>query len=185
LLLTANTNNHCRIYVSADGAGNRWSEGAVITSQSGGNTCLAVVGDDRLVVITPANNRLHAWPVTLRAAGAPPAPSTTPPPTAVEVGAGPSISVSWSAPASAENVARYRVTPHLIAAGNPETEVYPYATIETADAATEIDLGRVLSIGGRYRFTVTAVDREGRISQAAESAETVVGIGPSAAVPSR
>jgi len=66
------------------------------------------------------------------------------------------------------------VTPVLLAptSENTETEIYPYAPVETPDAATtSLELGRKLSIGGRYRFEVVAVDREGRLSAAATSVE--------------
>jgi len=186
VLLTAHTNNHCRLYVSPDGSGRRWSDAAVVTSQSGGNTSMAAVGDDRLVVITPANNRLHAWPITIRTGpiqtnAKRPAAAAIGPPSHVEVAPGPAVRVAWRAPQSAADVVRYRVTPHLVAAQNPDTEVETYATIETTTADTHIDLGRVLSIGGRYRFSVAAVDRDGHVSPPAESGEAVVGLAAPAA----
>jgi dienelactone hydrolase len=181
VLLTAHTNNHCRLYISPDGTGRRWSDAYVVTSQSGGNTSLAAVGGDRLVVVTPANNRLHGWPITVRPAGQRAPASALAPPTDVKVAAGPSVRVSWSAPQDRQTVARYRITPQLIAAANPDTEAYNYATIETSDAATHLELGRVLSIGGSYQFRVEAVDRDGRISLPAESAEAVVGLAAPAA----
>jgi hypothetical protein len=181
VLLTAHTSDHCRVYVSPDGSGKTWSDAFVVTSQSGGNTSMAVTGDDRLVVITPANNRLHAWAVTIRDADKEKAAVAIGPPSQVEVAAGSAVRVSWRAPESAAEVVRYRVTPQLVAASNPDTEVERYAAIETAGPVTQIDLGRVLSIGGRYRFKVEAVDRQGRVSATAESAETVVGLSAPAA----
>jgi hypothetical protein len=58
---------------------------------------------------------------------------------------------------------------------NKDTEIHPYVPIRTRDAATQLELGRVLSIGGTYRVEVAAVDRDGRISPTASSAELVVG----------
>jgi pimeloyl-ACP methyl ester carboxylesterase len=170
-LLTAHSKNHCRLYVSVDGSGREWSGGHIITSQSGGNAGMTVTGPDSLLIVTPANRRIDAWRVTLRPDG----PETSPvaAPSMVTV-SGAKVQVSWQAPADASQVARYRVTPVLIApaAANVETEVYPYAPLETPDAATtSLELGRKLSFGGRYRFEVAAVDRAGRLSPVAASGE--------------
>jgi len=180
VLLTAHSNNHCRVYYSHDGSGRQWSEGYVVTSQTGGNTCMAAVGVDQLVVVTPANGRLYGWPVTLRARSQSPQ-STIAAPTNVSVVDGPKVRLAWTAPTAAENVVRYRITPQLMAASNPETEPCRYATIDTDDGATHFDFGRILSIGGRYRFTVAAVDREGRESVAAQCQETTIGVTPAKA----
>jgi hypothetical protein len=59
-LLTAHTKNHCRLYLSADGNG---SKAHVLASLRGGNAGMTSVGNDSLVVITPANRRIDAWRV--------------------------------------------------------------------------------------------------------------------------
>jgi hypothetical protein len=69
------------------------------------------------------------------------------------------------------------VTPVLIkpSADNKDTEVYPYASIRTRDASTQLELGRVLSLGGTYRIEVAAVDRDDRVSPTASSTEITAG----------
>jgi hypothetical protein len=57
-----------------------------------------------------------------------------------------------------------------------DMEIYPYAPIATCDAVTQLDLDRVLPVGGTYRFEVAAVDCGGHRSAAAASAEVTVGI---------
>jgi hypothetical protein len=78
--------------------------------------------------------------------------------------------LSWSGSA-----AGYRVTPVLIkpGAGYTDTEIYPHAVIQTT--ATKLDLSRQLVMGGSYRFEIASVDREGRVSAVASSADVVVG----------
>jgi hypothetical protein len=175
VLLTAHTKNHCRIYVSHDGTGREWSEAFIITSQSGGNTSMTCTGPDKLLIFTPANGRIQCWHVTI-AKDVPAAKAPLPAPANVTV-AGAKVSVSWKAPADAASVLHYIVTPVLIkpSADNKDTEIYPYAPICTRDAATRLELGRVLSLGGTYRIEVAAVDRDGHISPAASSAELVAG----------
>ena len=160
-LLTAHSKNHCRLYLSADGNGREWSKAHVLTSLSGGNAGMTSVGNDSLVVITPANRRIDAWRVAIR------------PPRAVaqNVAAPADIKfakgvLSWSG--SAES---YRVTPVLIkaAAGYEDTEVLPHASIATSNQ--KLDLSRQLLIGATYVFEVSAVDAEGRVSTPARSAE--------------
>ena len=181
VLLTAHSRNHCRIHVSPDGAGRQWSEAFVITSQSGGNTSMVGVGPDKLLVFTPANGRINSWEVTITAPHAAAAKGAAASPTDVRVASsGAAVRLSWSAPAGAGETDHYLVTPVFIrpSEANPETEVCRYASIKTRDAATQLDLGRVLSLGGTYRFEVAAVDREGRRSAAASCAEMVVGPKP-------
>ncbi|MBI5686595.1 MAG: exo-alpha-sialidase [Verrucomicrobia bacterium] len=175
VLLTAHTKNHCRIYLSLDGTGREWSDGIIITSQGGGNTSMICTGPDKLLIFTPANGRIHCWHVTV-AKGAPAVKSPLPAPTNITV-AGTKVNVFWKPPANAATVSHYLVTPVLIApsADNKDTEIYPYAPIRTRDATTQLELGRVLSIGGTYQFDVAAVDRDGRVSPTASSAELVVG----------
>jgi hypothetical protein len=178
VLLTAHTKNHCRIYLSHDGTGREWSDGFIITSQSGGNTSMVCTGPDKLLVFTPANGRIQCWHVTITK-NAPTAKASLAAATNVTV-TGAKVSVSWKAPADAASVSHYLVTPILLkpSADNKDTEIYPYAPIQTRDDGTQLELGRVLSIGGTYRIEVAAVDRDGRTSAAASSAEVVAGISP-------
>ncbi|MCX6910083.1 MAG: exo-alpha-sialidase [Verrucomicrobia bacterium] len=175
VLLTAHTKNHCRLYLSHDGTGREWSDGFIITSQGGGNTSMIATGPDKLLVFTPANGRIQCWHVTITR-NAPTAKSALPAPSNITV-TGTNVRVSWKAPADAGSVSHYLVIPILIKpfADNKDTEIYSYAPIHTRDAATQLELGRVLSIGGTYRIKVAAVDRDGRISPAASSAEVVAG----------
>jgi hypothetical protein len=174
-LLTAHSKNHCRLYVSSDGRGRSWSEGFIVTSQSGGNAALTAVNRDTLLVATPANGRIDSWRVTLRPEPRPVSPIGVPAKVTVDPA---TVRVAWQAPAGATPPARYRITPVMIAppSASPDTEIFPYVPIETADAsALELDLGRKLSIGGRYRVEVAAMDRDGGIGATATSAEFVVG----------
>ena len=84
VLLTAHSKNHCRIYLSRDGTGRQWSDAYVITSQGGGNTSMACLGSDKLLVFTPANGRICSWPVTVTKNDAP-AKGTAASPTNVRV----------------------------------------------------------------------------------------------------
>lgn len=173
VLLTAHTKNHCRVYVSADGTGREWSEAFVITSQGGGNTSMICTGPDKLLIFTPANGHIQCWQVTITK-NASAVKSALPAPTNVSV-SGASVRVSWRGCADA---AHYLIAPVLIkpSESNKDTELYPYAPIRTRDAATQLELGRVLSIGGTYRIEVAAVDRDGRVSPTASSAEVVAGV---------
>lgn len=174
-LLTAHSKNHCRLYVSPDGCGRTWGEGHIVTSQSGGNAALTVVDRDTLLVATPANGRIDSWRVRLRPGDRPISKVGSPPNVRVDPAM---MRVSWQAPAESGQVARYRITPVMIAPPpeNTDTEIFPYAPIETADAsALELDLGRKLSIGGRYRVKIAAVDHDGMIGAATVSDEFVAG----------
>ena len=172
VLLTAHSKNHCRLYVSADGSGHFWSEGRIVTSQSGGNAGMTVTGNDSLLVITPASRRIDSWRVTVRPDAL--VASTTPGPGNVTYNKG---RLSWTAPADAANIARYQITPILIkpSATNTEAEIYPHVPIQIRDASPSLDLGDMLSMGGTYRFEVAAVDREGRVSTGSTSGEIVAG----------
>ncbi len=178
VLLTAHSKNHCRIYLSHDGTGREWSDGFIITSQGGGNTSMISIGRDQLLVFAPASACIQCWQVTI-ARNAPSVKNSLPPPTDVTAG-GTNMSVSWKPSAGAANVAHYLITPILIkpSEANKETEIFPYAPIQTCDADTQLELGRMFSIGGTYRFEVAAVSRDGGISPTATSAEVVVGIPP-------
>ena len=178
VLLTAHSKNHCRIHLSHDGTGREWSDGFVITSQGGGNTSMISIGPDQLLVFTPASACIQCWQVTITK-NVPAVKGSLPPPTNVTVG-GTNVRVSWKPSAGAANVAHYLITPILIkpSEANKETEILPYAPIQTHDASTQVELGRMFSIGGTYRFEVAAVDRDGFISPTATSTEVVVGIPP-------
>lgn len=164
-LLTAHSRNHCRLYLSADGTGREWSDAHIITSQSGGNAGMTVTGPDSLLVITPANRRIHAWRVTVRRETEARAGLAAPEKISFAKGV-----LAWTPSAGAQ---AYRVTPVLVrpAAGSAETEVHPHASIQTPDSTPRLDLGRQLLIGGTYIFEVAAVDGEGRVSHPAVSPE--------------
>lgn len=179
LLLTAHTKNHCRLYLSPDGSGQTWDQGIVLTSQSGGNAGITVTGPDSVLVTSPANRRIDAWRVTFRPDPGPPSPAVAAP-AAVTV-SGTEARVRWTPPADPSPAVRYRVTPVLLAPppGNPDLEILPYAPVETPDAATaDLVLGRKLAPGARYRVEVSTVDRGGRLSPPALSAEFTAGAAP-------
>ena len=58
---TALSRNHCRVYLSADGSGRKWSRAFVISSLTGGNVGAAVAGPDKLTLTSPANRRIDSW----------------------------------------------------------------------------------------------------------------------------
>lgn len=181
VLVTALSKNHCRVYVSPDGTGRQWSDGFVVTSQSGGNTGSVCVGDDKLLIVTPASERLLAWQVTVAknrtgdaSQAAPPGPANV-----RAICRGLSTQVAWDAPPGPAKADHYLVTPILVKPPecySQDMEIYPYAPIATRDAATQLSLDRVLPVGGTYRFEVAAVNRDGRRSAVASSAEVSVGI---------
>lgn len=125
---------------------------------------MTVTGEDSLVVITPANRRIDAWRVKI---GVPSVMTKDmAAPTAITFAKG---VLSWSGSAVS-----YRVTPVLIKTptGYDDTEIHPHAVIQTA--ATQLDISRQLLIGGSYRFEISAMDREGRVSTATGRAEFVM-----------
>ncbi len=65
-LLTSHTKLGCRLYLSRDGTGREWSSGHMIVQQAGGNTSMVAVGAGKLLVFTPATNRIHCWAVNVR-----------------------------------------------------------------------------------------------------------------------
>ena len=162
-LVTAHTKNHCRLYLSADGNGREWSPAQVLSSQSGGNAGMTVTGKDSLLVISPANKRIDAWRVTLRATSVIADSVAAPKDIAFTKG-----TLTWSS-----NAAANEVTPVLIekAAGYDDTEILPHAPIRVD--GTKLDLGRQLLIGATYVFEVRAVDREGNVSPPARSGKFV------------
>ena len=176
VLLTAHSKDHCRVYVSADGAGRQWSDGYIVTSQSGGNTSMVAIGSDKLLVITPATGRIAAWEVTVAKDRPVAGTAAVPAPTGIKVvSRGASARLSWLAPVDAVQVSHYLVTPVLLkpADNNQDMEVYPYLSIQTRDAVTQLELGKLLAPGATYRFEVAAVDHQGRISLAASSGEVI------------
>lgn len=162
-LLTAHSKNHCRLYLSADGNGREWGAAHVLTSQSGGNAGMTMAGKDSLVVISPANRRIDAWRVSIRAPSA--VANEQAPPTDITFAKG---VLSWSGSA-----ASYRVRPVLItaAAGYEDTEILRHATIATPDR--RLDLARQLLMNATYAFEVSSVDREGQVSSSVRSADFV------------
>lgn len=159
VLLTAHTKNHCRLYVSHDGSGRKWSEGLVVTSQSGGNTSMVGIDNDSVLVFTPASGCIHAWRARIPARAAT-AHGTR---SAAEkiVFDGKNRILSWQAPAAAAAVSHFLVTPILVSLppGNLDTDIYPYAAILVPGEKTQLDLSRVLLPGAEYRFQVLVVSR--------------------------
>ena len=162
---TALSRNHCRVYLSADGTGRKWSDPFVISSQTGGNVGVAIAGKDKLILTTPANRRVDAW--QLRVGPKPRRSKSLSPPTNLQFKKG---TLSWTPTPAAVS---YRVTPVLIKPGDlyPTTLVMPCAAIQTRDDSPQLNLGRQLLLGSLYAFEVAAVDAEGRISAAARSEE--------------
>ncbi|MGZ0170210.1 MAG: M14-type cytosolic carboxypeptidase [Planctomycetales bacterium] len=164
-LTTALGRNHCRVYLSADGAGRNWSRAFVISSLTGGNVGAAIAGEDKLIMTTPANRRIDAWHLRV-------GPELLPaeslyPPTNLKFKDG---TLTWTASSGA---VAYRVTPVLIKPGDlyPTTLIMPYAAIQTSDDSPSLNLRRQLLLGSIYAFEVTAVDAKGRVSPAALSQE--------------
>ena len=164
-LLTAHSKNHCRLYLSADGNGREWSHAHVLTSLSGGNAGMTIAGKDSLVVVSPANGRIDAWRVSIRAPSAVAQDLAAPTNAVMRKG-----TLSWQAVAGAVG---YRVTPVLVkpSAAFSEAEVLPQATLETQ--ANKIDLSRQLLPASIYRFEIHAVDREGRMSPPLRTADSL------------
>jgi hypothetical protein len=162
---TALSRNHCRVYLSADGTGRKWSDAFVISSQTGGNVGVAISGKDKLILTTPANRRVDAW--QLRVGPKPLRSESLSPPTNLKFKKG---TLSWTESPAA---VAYRVTPVLIKPGElyPTTRIMPCAAIQTPDATPQLNLGRQLLLGSLYAFEVTAIDAKGRISAAARSQE--------------
>ena len=164
-LTTALSRNHCRVYLSADGTGHKWSRAFVISSLTGGNVGVAVAGEDKLIMTSPANRRIDAWP--LRVGPEPLPASNLDSPSNLKFKDG---TLTWTA---SPNAVAYRVTPVLIKPGDlwPTTLIQPYAAIQTPDDSCSLDLRRQLLLGSSYTFEVTAVDAKGRVSSAARSQE--------------
>ena len=162
---TALSRNHCRVYLSADGKGRKWSRAFVISSQTGGNVGVAIAGEDKLVMTTPANRRIDAW--HLRVGPKPMRSESLNPPTNLKFKDG---TLTWTASPGA---VAYRVTPVLIKTGDlyPTTMVMPCAAIQTPDDSPKLNLGRQLLLGSIYAFEITAVDAKRRVSLAARSQE--------------
>jgi hypothetical protein len=125
---TALSRNHCRVYLSANGTGRKWSDAFVISSQTGGNVGVAIAGKDKLILTTPANRRIDAWQLTI---GPKPVRSESlNPPTNLKFKKG---TLSWTESPAA---VAYRVTPVLIKPGElyPTTRIMPCAAIQTLNA---------------------------------------------------
>jgi len=157
---TALSRNHCRVYLSSDGTGRKWSRAFVISSQTGGNVGVSIAGDDRLIMTTPANRRIDAW--HLRVGPRPTQSESLNPPTNLNFKDG---TLTWTATPGAVS---YRVTPRLIKAGAlyPTTLAMSCAAIQTSDDSPALHLGRQLLLGSIYAFEITAVDAKGRVSPA-------------------
>ena len=162
-LTTALSRNHCRLYLSADGTGRKWSRAFVISSLTGGNVGAAVVGPNRLILTSPANRRIDAW--HLRVSPEPLPADNLESPTYLTFTKG---TLTWKA---SPDAAAYRVTPILIKPGSlwPTTQIQPCAAIETPRDKCSLNLRRQLLPGSIYAFEVEAVDAKGRVSPAARS----------------
>ena len=160
---TALSRNHCRVYLSHDGTGRKWSRTFVISSQTGGNVGAAIAGKDKLILTTPANRRIDAW--QLRVGPKPVPTESLNPPTNLNFEKG---TLTWTPSA---NAVAYRVTPVLIKPGPlyPTTLVLPYAAIHTPDNSPNLNLGRQLLLGSTYAFDIAAIDAKGRASPAMRS----------------
>lgn len=169
VLLTAHSKNHCRLYISPDGTGRRWSDGYILTSQCGGNAGMTMSGAGSLLVVTPANGRIDAWAVRIG-----PMPASAP-----NLGAPRDIALSkgtltWT---SSPEAASHQITPVLIKSppSHAEMESHPHATIQTRDPNPNLDLNRQLVPGGTYVFEVATVDKKGRVSPAVSGVAAVNG----------
>ena len=162
---TALSRNHCRVYLSSDGTGRKWSDAFVISSQTGGNVGVAIFGKDKLILTTPANRRVDAWKV--RVGPKPRRSKSLSPPTNLKFKKG---MLNWTASPAA---VAYRVTPVLIKPGDlyPTTRIMPCAAVQTPDGTPQLNLGRQLLLGSTYAFEISAIDAQGRVSIAARSQE--------------
>jgi len=160
---TALSRNHCRVYLSSDGTGHKWSRAFVISSMTGGNVGAAVAGPDKLILTSPANRRIDAW--HLRISPEPLPADNLESPTNLTFTKG---TLAWTA---SPDAAAYRVTPILIKPGSlwPTTQIQPCGAIETRDEKCILNLRRQLLPGSIYAFEVEAVDAEGRVSLAVRS----------------
>lgn len=64
-LLTAHTKRGCFLYLSSDGSGREWSDGHMITKSTGSNTSMVALRENRMLIFTPANGRIHCWRATV------------------------------------------------------------------------------------------------------------------------
>jgi len=164
-LTTALGRNHCRVYLSADGAGHAWSDSFIISSLTGGNVGVAITGKSNLLVSTPANGRIDAWHLRIN----------PPPPRTIDLKAPSNLAMrkgilSWK---PVPEAAAYRITPVLIKPGKlyPDTEILPYAIIQTRDATPRLAVRRQLLPGSTYAFELQAVDARGHVSPEYRSQE--------------
>ena len=160
---TALSRNHCRVYLSADGTGRKWSRAFVISSLTGGNVGTAIAGSDKLILTSPANRRIDAW--HLRVSPEPLPADNLESPTNLTFTKG---TLTWKA---SPDAAAYRVTPILIKPGSlwPTTQIQPCAAVETPADKCSLNLRRQLLSGSTYAFEVEAVAAKGRVSPAARS----------------
>lgn len=162
-LVTALSRNHCRLYLSADGTGLVWSDAHIITSLSGGNVGAAMTGADSLIITTPSLRRINAW--SMRVGPRSEVVSDITAPTNIMFSKG---TLTWTASSGA---VAYRVTPVLIKLGPDytETDILPYATIQTPEATPRLELGRQLLPSSTYVFEISAVDHDGQVSPVVRS----------------
>ena len=122
-----------------------------------------VVGDNQLLLATPANRRIDAWRLTI-------APETgfakdLAPPASPKFTKG---VLTWT---PSPDAVAYRVTPVLIKPGKPfpTTRVEPYAPI--LSRAAKLDLRRQLLPRSVYAFEISAVNSRGQVSTPIRSDE--------------
>ena len=120
-----------------------------------------------MVVITAANRRIDAWGVMIHPRADTRAQWVAPANFSFARGV-----LEWS---KLPDAVSYQITPRLIkpAASYTDTEVHPHAIIQTTE--TRLDLSRQLLPGASYQFEIAAVDRSGRLSAVARSAQVVMG----------
>ncbi|MBG86738.1 MAG: hypothetical protein CMO80_07545 [Verrucomicrobiales bacterium] len=158
---TALSRNHCRVYLSADGAGRSWSDTFVISSLTGGNVGVIRDGKNKLLLATPGNRRIDAFHV--RVAPKPKLSKQLEPPTDPKFAKG---TLTWK---PSPDAVAYRVTPVLVKPGKafPTTLIQRYAPIETKKASA--NLRRQLLPGSAYTFEISAVNAHGQVSAAVRS----------------
>ena len=73
--------------------------------------------------------------------------------------------------AAALDLAADQTLVNCICPAYTETDILPYATIQTRDATPRLELGRQLLPGSTYAFEISAVDHDGQVSPAVRSEE--------------
>ena len=156
-LTTALSGNHCRVYLSVDGTGRKWSNAFVISSMTGGNVGSIISGKNNLLLTSSSNRRIDAWHLVIT-----PKPKETSdlaPPSNPKLVDG---ILSWT---PSPNAVAYRITPILIKSGksSQDTRIEPYSPI--LSPAAKLDLRRQLLPDGIYAFKISSANSSGQISR--------------------